>query len=481
MNIKKISRNFFFTLLVVSFFITSQNTLVLADGDDQEQVRPEGWSEETHSNDVDPNYDIVFPDDEVNTITITIDPEDWDAMQENMNTLAGTSNTNQGGRGPGGRGQGNEAQDKGEFLSENPMWVSATIEFEGNIWTNVGVRYKGNSSLKSAWQSGSLKLPLKLDFDEFEDENPEIEDQRFYGFKQLSFANAFNDNSYMRDMLSSDIFEAVGLPVAQSAFYEIVLDYGDGPISLGLYTLNEVIDDTVIESYFGEDEGNIYEGDGTGASLSTSSYNFIEESFQKENNDEDQTWSDIEELYSILHADLRSSDPETWKDLLETTFNVDDFLKWLATSAVLQHWDTYGSMTHNFYLYHDPDTDQLNWITWDHNETFTIGGNTDNSFGKNNKSVSLDKSDITNDWPLITYLLNDAEYYDMYLAYMEEIISDVYNSDFLDQKIIAYAELIEPYVSAEIGANRFSEAVNELLYVIETQEEIVSAFLTSNK
>jgi spore coat protein CotH len=68
---------------------------------------------------------------------------------------------------------------------ENPTWVPATIEFEGNTWTNVGVRYKGNSSLTSGWRSGTLKLPLKLDFDEFEDDYPEIDDQRFYGFKQF--------------------------------------------------------------------------------------------------------------------------------------------------------------------------------------------------------------------------------------------------------------------------------------------------------
>ena len=79
----------------------------------------------------------------------------------------------------------------GDFTSENPMWVAATITFEGKTWTHVGVRYKGNSSLKSSWSQGTLKLPFKLDFDEFEDDFSEIDDQRFYGFKQLSLANGF--------------------------------------------------------------------------------------------------------------------------------------------------------------------------------------------------------------------------------------------------------------------------------------------------
>ena len=52
----------------------------------------------------------------------------------------------------------------------NPTWVEGTITFNGETWTHVGVRYKGNSTLTRAWQSGSAKLPLKLDFDQFEDD-----------------------------------------------------------------------------------------------------------------------------------------------------------------------------------------------------------------------------------------------------------------------------------------------------------------------
>ncbi|MCB0028083.1 MAG: CotH kinase family protein, partial [Anaerolineales bacterium] len=43
-----------------------------------------------------------------------------------------------------------------------------------------------------------------------------------------------------------------------------------------------------------------------------------------------------------LHADSRTSDPAAWRAELETLFNVPDFLHWLALSAAIQHWDTYG-------------------------------------------------------------------------------------------------------------------------------------------
>ena len=183
----------------------------------QQTAHPEGWTEETHSSNVDPNYETVFPQDKVNQIKITITPEDWNAMQANMTELLGARGTGQRGGQSGAPGvhperggmvPGDVPQDGGvaprapgipgwvDMTPNNPIWVPATIEFNSLTWTNVGVRYKGNSSLTSNWRSGTLKLPIKLDFDEFEDKYPGIENQRFYGFKQLSLSNAFSDGTY---------------------------------------------------------------------------------------------------------------------------------------------------------------------------------------------------------------------------------------------------------------------------------------------
>ncbi|MGD8807508.1 MAG: CotH kinase family protein, partial [Chloroflexota bacterium] len=49
------------------------------------------------------------------------------------------------------------------------------------------------------------------------------------------------------------------------------------------------------------------------------------------------------------------------------------FLKWLAISAIIQHWDAYGNMSHNYYLYDDPETGQLTWISWDNNMAMSAG------------------------------------------------------------------------------------------------------------
>ena len=492
----------------------------------------EGWSEATHGDEVEPNYDVVFPDDEVNQITITISPENWEAMQANMTDLFGEAGSGEGYRGgqplmgdqpqpgEGGFPKGGETPEGGfpeppngftppengerpevpdgtsggghpgdggvgggDMTPENPMWVSATIEFEGQTWTNVGVRYKGNSSITSGWRSGTLKLPLKLDFDEFEDEYPEIDDQRFYGFKQLSLANGFNDPSFLRDAATALILEEAGLPAAKTAFYEVILDYGEVPVSLGLYIMIEVIDDTAIEQYFSSDDGNIYEGDGAAASFAASTYQQIEESFEKENNEDEADWSDIENLFDVLHSDQRTSDPAAWRVELEAIFEVNGFLEWLAISSVIQNWDAYGSMSHNYYLYNDPDTGQLTWISWDHNEAMSSemggGGGLAGGRGPGNRSVSLDKTEINENWPLIRYLLDDPVYYELYLDYLEETVEGPFNPDQMAEIYQTFADLIAPYAAADVGESTFNAAVQQLINHAYQRSEAVQEFLSS--
>ena len=525
-----LSLGLFLTFSTVAYAQSAVATPVT--GNDGEQTskkkadaeRPTGWRTASHSNEVDPNYAVVFPQNAVNTLTITISADNWAAMQADMTTLFGEPGTRRFGRpgfgGPSigitttqpisplpppdvsalpgngrpptdGLGFGGGPGFGGDFTPENPMWVTATLAFQGDVWTNVGVRYKGNSSLRSGWESKALKLPFKLDFDEFEDAYPAIKNQRFYGFKQLSLANGFGDPTYMRDAISYELLEQAGLVAAETAFYDLILDYGEGPVNLGLYTMVEVIDDTVIPRYFADDSGNIYEGDGRAASLAKGTQEQIEESFQKENNEDEADWRDIEALYTVLHDPARTSEAAQWRAELEALFDVDTFLTWLALSAVLQHWDTYGGMTHNFYLYHNSDTDQLTWISWDHN--LVLGGmgggfRRPTANGANppggaggmrgpNRGVSFDKAEVTADWPLIRYLLDDPTYYAQYISALKETSTDLFTADALTKQYKTWAVLLAPYAAAESSAANFDAAVQTLIDRTNQRAAEVELFL----
>ena len=133
--------------------------------------RSADWTEETHGNDASPNYSVVFPEDEVNEITFTISPENWQAMCDEMTAEYGAfgGSSSSTGREMGGQGT----------IDFDPEYVSADVTFDDTEWTDIGIRFKGQSTLGGTWSSGSYKISFKLDFDHYEDENPDIKNQRF--------------------------------------------------------------------------------------------------------------------------------------------------------------------------------------------------------------------------------------------------------------------------------------------------------------
>lgn len=461
--------------------------------DEEEIVRPDGWEEETHGDEADANYDVVFKEAEVHRLDITVDPEDWQAMLDNMTEMFGEFGSG-GGFMPFGAENGEQGEtpswedradfDPGDFPpddmfpDENPIWMPCTVNFQGKQWLHVGIRFKGQSSLMSTWFSGIYKLPFRLDFDEFEDDYPEIENQRFYGFQKLSLVSNFSDNSFLREKLTADIFRDAGVPAARTAFYRLFIDHGEGSTYFGLYTLVEIPHKPMLESQFSGSGGNLYKPKGAGAKFSV----YDESSFDKETNKDEADFSDVKALYDALHADR--ADAQAWREGLEATFNVPGFIRWLAVNTVIQNWDTYGLMAQNYYLYNDPETGLLNWIPWDNNMALTDNGM------MMGDALSLELTEVDDEWPLIRYLMDDPVYYDMYVDEVNAVATNVFYPERMEPIYTAAKWLIRRYV---IGAEgeidgytflrsnfAFNRAVRVLLTHVQSRYDEAMAFMEAN-
>jgi spore coat protein CotH len=459
------------------------------------------WTEATHSKSADPDFSEVFDDTMVKRIDFVITRERWQSMLDNMTELYGEFGQNSISDEPmPGDDElippGDEPippsdesippgdlpvpgddvpvldDDESVLIEdvEDPIFVPGEVFYNGIEWYRVGIRFKGNSSLQSSWQQGILKLPFKLDFDEFEDYYPQIDNQRFYGFKKFSLKNNYEDKSQLREKVAADVFANAGLAVSHTAFYALYIDHGDGPEYFGLYTLVEEVDDTVIDTQFSSDDGNLYKPEDGSASFIEGTFN--EEDFEKKTNEDDEDWSDIEALFSALHDDSRLSAPGKWRTNLKAVFNVDDFLKYLAVSGIIQNWDSYGRMPHNFYLYNDPDTSKLTWIPWDHNETLQEG--------KMGGALALDFSNIEADgWPLIEKIYADTTYKKKYDTYVEKVIKNAFNTYNIQTLYDTYAALIEYYATSERDGYSFLRDPEEFYQAIEELKEHASARATA--
>jgi spore coat protein H len=444
--------------------------IVLDDAD----FEPIDWTAATHSKDVDPNFDEVFDNTQVKRLDIVITSERWQTMLDDMTEKYGVFgsqiNPIGGPGGPGGPGGGG-----GLIESDDPVFVPAEIFYKGKEWYRVGVRFKGNSSLQNAWTRGILKLSLKLDFDEFEDDYPQIENQRFYGFKKFSLKNNSEDKSCLREKVSADIFANAGLAVSHTAFYQVYIDHGDGPEYFGLYTLVEEVDNTVIKTQFSGNDGNLYKPEGYGATFAYGA--FDEASFEKKTNEDESDWSDIQALFTALHDGSRTSNPEGWRANLETVFDTDVFLKYLAINTVIQNWDTYGLGAHNFYLYNNPENGKLCWIPWDNNEALQDGRMFD--------ALLLDFSNLqSNNWPLIEYLYADDVYKAKYDQYVKETIEGPFEVSAIQTIYANYSSMVEPYVTSERSGysflnsgSDFQQAVSELNQHVVNRKNAANDYL----
>ncbi len=298
----------------------------------QEPARPAGWTASTHGATVVPDYQRLFSMSTVHELRITIAPDSFGRMQSDLATL-----------GPPGAPAGpprNRMQDRAiDLAGRDPIYVPVSVRHDGRVWTGVGMRYKGNSSLIAAKATGNGKIPFRLDFDRYEDGIPGIRNQRFYGFKDLTFSSNFSDDSQIREVLATEVFRDRGVPAARGAFYRVFVDVGAGDEYWGLYSMIEdPADGAMLDAQLGGRDGNLYKPDGPGAD-----WTMVDaEGFAKKTNQDQRDFSDIARAIEALQA---SSDAAAaWRSALEATVDVDLFLRWLAVNTVIDNWDAYGVM-----------------------------------------------------------------------------------------------------------------------------------------
>lgn len=131
-------------------------------------------------------------------------------------------------------------------------------------------------------------------------------------------------------------------------------------------------------------------------------------------------------LLLALNSDDRITDNKSWKTNVESNFDVDNFLKWMAAKNIVENWDTEKDITYNYYLYNNPEAGLLSWIPWE-DKDLTYNG-------------------ITVSWPLVKHLISDLQYKDSYDSYAKEFIDEIFIADEMQDKYSGYYNLITSFL-----------------------------------
>lgn len=318
-------------------------------------------------------------------------------------------------------------------MNENAMAeeiVMADIIYNGYSIDNVGIRPKGNSSLKSVANSESIRYSFKVDLDYY------IDEQSLFGITKLNFNNLFSDSTMMAEYIGYDMLAELDADASRATYMALHIN-GE---YFGLYLCVEQVNETFLLDHFGNANGKLYKPDvGAGSDLKYISDDSGDYSGMVPENLSSYSNKDLIELMKVI---------EEGGDL-ESVLNVDSFLKYLAMSAITVHMDSYQSgMFHNYYLYNNNGI--FEWITWDLNMIF----NTFPRSGLSDEEATqflIDEPVIgaMENYPLINAIFKNEDYVERYHNYINVLVNGYLSEDNITDRILSTYEMIKDYVNVD--------------------------------
>lgn len=310
------------------------------------------------------------------------------------------------------------------------LYLNVSIDFNGEIYNNVGIKVKGNSSFNNP----SQKKSFKLDFNEF------ISGQDIHGLKKLNFNNSFKDPSFMREKLVNDFLIEHQIPAPRTTYCNV---YMNGQL-WGLYTILEEVDDEFCDHWFGSNDGNLFKGDPHGDLRwkGSATQALYETEYELKNNSTANNWSDLIGLIDVINNTASSN----LQSALDARLNTATFVKQWAVWNMFSSLDSYMGSGHNYYIYHDTITDKFQWISWDNNETF---GSFKNGL-TTTQLMNMDMYYISTpaSRPLCNNMLNNPSYKSLYNSAYCELKQD-FTHAYFDSKIDSIKNVIQSSVYAD--------------------------------
>lgn len=140
-------------------------------------------------------------------------------------------------------------EDWTDILS-NPVaeeYKPCNVTVNGNVYTDVAIRTKGNTSLSQVASTDSDRYSFKIEFDHY-DKNKSMD-----GLDKLILNNLFCDATYVKEYIAYDIFHYIGVETPYYAFADIKVN-GE---SFGCYLALEAMEDSFVKRVY-RGEGQLY-------------------------------------------------------------------------------------------------------------------------------------------------------------------------------------------------------------------------------
>ena len=332
------------------------------------------------------------------------------------------------------------------FLAAAPeeIYTECDVEIDGETFSSVGLRAKGNNSLRLVNEYGLQRYSLKIEFDHFQDGNT------YYGLDKLSLDSSYQDNSYMKNYLAYDMMDYMEVPSPLCSYVWVTVNGNDW----GLFLAVEEPEEAFARRNFGAGHGKLYKPDYRSLeeenrdvalqymSEDPADYDNIFRNARFETDTEDQT-----RLIRALRILSEGVD-------LEQAVDTDEVLRYFTVQVFVVNLDSYlGRTGHNYFLYEEDGI--ISILPWDYNlafATYSLGMPDPVNDAQLYINYPIDTpaaGEIMKNRPLYHNLMKHDEYFSMYHTYFDEFISGYFESGYFEKKTAETAKLIAPYVKQD--------------------------------
>lgn len=334
------------------------------------------------------------------------------------------------------------------FLQEAPEeeYIECDAEIDGELFSSVALRAKGNNSRRLVEEYGLDRYSLKIEFDHFQEGNT------YYGLDKMSLDSSFQDNSYLKNYIAYDMMKFMDVPSPLCSYVWVTVNGEDW----GLFLAVEEPEEAFARRNFGADYGKLYKPD--------------YRSLEAENSDValKYTTDNPEDYDNIFrHAKFEISETDRQRLIrslkilaeaegneVEKAVNVDEVLRYFTVQVFVVNLDSYlGHTGHNYFLYEEDGI--IGILPWDYNlayATYSLGMPDPVNDAELYVNYPIDtpaSGEVMLNRPLYHNLMKTDEYFARYHEYFDDLISGYFENGHFETKAAEITKMIAPYVKKD--------------------------------
>ncbi len=328
--------------------------------------------------------------------------------------------------------------------ADKEQYVACSVEIDGELFHQVGLRAKGNNSRRLTTEYGLSRYSLKLEFDQFSDGG------NYYGLDKFSLDASFQDNSYLKTWLAYDMMNFMGVPAPLCSYVWVTVNGQDW----GLFLAVEEPEESFARRNFGLDHGQLYKPDyrSLGDENKDVALRYVDDDPESYPNIFDNAKfnpSPADKQRLIRALEILSSGEN-----LEQAVDIDEVLRYFTVQVFVMNWDSYlGPTGHNYFLYEENGV--LSILPWDYNlafGTYALGMSKpikDPAVLINYPVNTPAEGKVMLNRPLYHNLMKRSDCLAAYHKYFERLLADYFDNRQFEARLRQTAEMIAPYVKRD--------------------------------